>query len=219
MPLSVAPLIALALGAVLSAANRGSMTAREAEVARRAVSYLAALCFFPVVAFSALSEPAWSVGYLTDAARWPPVLLLVAAALASALVPLGRHLGEALGAGRNPGGALERRLALAAAPAVAAIVVLVVQSDPLSVVGPHLAFTRGSERALTPLSASRFGAALLSLDALLVLACALTARGLAGLGAPPVGPRARFGRPKLGRGHAAVNGELTRGAAAKRFPG
>ncbi len=193
MPLFVAPLLAFALGTLLALGPRGPLSAREQRFATRATAGFAALCFFPVAAFAAASEPAWSVAYIFDAQRVPPVLLVGAAGIAAALLPLGLRTGIALVAA-----SVERRIALVVAPAVAAAVALAVHGDRLAVVGSHLAFTRASERALSELTTSRFGAALALLDLLLLAGAFLTYRALARLGEPAVEPRAKFGRPRLG---------------------
>lgn len=193
MPLVVAPLFAFALGTLLALGPRGPLAERERRFATTAAACLAALCFFPVAAYAAAGEPAWSALYLGDAARIPAVLLVTAAAAAAALVPAGLRAGTAV-----VGSPIERRIALVVAPALAAVVACIVHADRLAVVGTQLAFVRASERALRPLLSSRFGAALAVLDILLIVAAVLTYRALSKLGEAPAEPRARYGRPRLG---------------------
>jgi hypothetical protein len=193
MPLVVAPLFAFALGTLLALGPRGPLAERERRFATTAAACLAALCFFPVAAYAAAGEPAWSALYLADAARIPAVLLVAAAAVSAAFLPAGLRAGTAL-----VGAPIERRIALVIAPALAAVTACVVHADRLAVVGTQLAFLRSSERALRPLGESRFGATLIVLDLLLVVGSVLTYRALARLGEAPSEPRARYGRPRLG---------------------
>lgn len=195
MPLFLAPLVAFAVGTLLALGPRRPLAAREERFATLAGGAFAALCLFPVVAWAAATEPSWSLAYLTDGDRIPPVLVLALAALSSGLSVLGLRTGLALV--QAP---LERRVALSAAPLLAAAVALAVHADRLSVVGSHLAFVRASERALQPFLSSRFGAVVLGHDLLLALGGALTYRALSSLGEAPLEePKARFGRPRLGQ--------------------
>ncbi len=194
MPLLVAPLVAFALGTLLALGPRGPLVARDQRLALVAAGWLAALCVFPAIAYGAATEPAWSIAYVADGGRVPAILMVAAAALASACLVAGLQSGLALL--RAP---VERRAALSVAPLLAAAVAVTFHADRLGVVGTHLAFVRASERGLVPLTSSRFGAVLAAHDVLLVVACVLVYRVISRLGEPgPAELRPRFGRPRLG---------------------
>ena len=69
MPLVIAPLVALALGALFGFGLGLPDRAADLHFGRRSVALFACLAFAPVPAYFAWSVPSWSVAYLWNGER------------------------------------------------------------------------------------------------------------------------------------------------------
>lgn len=135
---------------------------------RRAARWFAWLAFLPVVAFCALSRPAWALLHFEPPFSLPSAVLLLAAMGSALLVPLGHAWAAQLGE-TSP----RARWLVAVLPASLALMVVVLLRHRSLV----LTRARGNAPA-EELFGSAWGAAVLALDVLLGVALWLTASHL-----------------------------------------
>ncbi len=168
MPLVLAPLVAVALGALFAFSLGAPERAADLHHARRVVLVFSALSFAPVPGYFAWSAPSWSAAYLWDGERFPSAIAL-AIVLASAASVVGAfELTErALADGRA-------RVALGAAFAVVAAAILLVAllGDRLWQVGSYAEVAGGF--AVPSLTSSATGLAVVGMNGLLGLATWIT---------------------------------------------
>ena len=182
MPLVIAPLVALALGALFGFGLGLPDRAADLHFGRRSVALFACLAFAPVPAYFAWSVPSWSVAYLWNGERIPSAIVMAAVIASAALVLAGFELVQhAIAEGHA-----RRALAGGFAAAIAAIVILAALASRLWQVGSFAEVSEGFP--VLTLVRSMTGLGVLGMNALLMAATWITLQTLRRPSSAPIPP-------------------------------
>ena len=196
MPALLGPLVGFALGVMLAwiARDEADRDDDRGARARAAVAALfGVLVFAPISAYFLMFAGDWARFYLVDSRAVPSALDLLLVVLDAAVVPLGFMAARRAGRRR----AYRAVGALGGAPAVAALVLLLVFFPKLRIEGTFHQVR--SDFGTQPVAGGPLGYAILWMNAMLVAGFVLTVRALTDRPSSPSEPAAPAPPQRLGR--------------------